>query len=223
MLCYRSSSISLSCRDKSIRVPGKVPDESWILCSQFLLVSWYRTAGKPAKSRSRGHVLTKASWWSATISGLWEGSQWHPRRRHSRNYWYYNCVRLHACSGANACAGCYIEDFWRRWLGNGRCHVGLNLAPSVDTGLTLFSACSVSAFALFVAEVKLGVGEHLSNPQLLGNVNSIVRYLWFHTWIMVLGISFVKISVGFFLLRLVQGKLYKVCPQSWQSLRRLTL
>jgi hypothetical protein len=66
-------------------------------------------------------------------------------------------------------------------------------------------------YACFIGEVKLGVGEHILNPELLGNMMTVSHWAYFHSWIIVMGISFVKISIGFFLLRLVQGKWYKVC------------
>ena len=65
-------------------------------------------------------------------------------------------------------------------------------------------------YACFIGEVKEGVGEHITNPQLLGDYETIQEWSYFHAWIVVLGISFVKISIGFFLLRLVQGKWLKV-------------
>lgn len=64
--------------------------------------------------------------------------------------------------------------------------------------------------AFFVEEVQLGVGEHWNNPHVMGNFQEILRWSYYHSWILVIGISSVKISVGFFLLRLVQGKWYKV-------------
>lgn len=66
-------------------------------------------------------------------------------------------------------------------------------------------------FVCFVEEVKLGVGEHFGNPELMGNYEEFLHWSYFHGWLIVLGICSVKISVGFFLLRLVQGKWYKVC------------
>jgi hypothetical protein len=65
-------------------------------------------------------------------------------------------------------------------------------------------------YACFIGEVKLGVGEHITNPQLLGDTQTIQEWSYFHAWIIVVGISFVKISIGFFLLRLVQNKWLKV-------------
>jgi hypothetical protein len=64
--------------------------------------------------------------------------------------------------------------------------------------------------AFFVQEVRLGVGEHFGNPHQLMNFTEILQWSYYHGWILVIGISSVKISVGFFLLRLVQGKWYKV-------------
>lgn len=57
--------------------------------------------------------------------------------------------------------------------------------------------------------MKLGVGEHFGNPELMANYEGILHWMYFHGWVIVLGICTVKISVGFFLLRLVQGKWYK--------------
>jgi hypothetical protein len=70
--------------------------------------------------------------------------------------------------------------------------------------------CSAAVYSCFVGEVKLGVGEHITNPQLLENNQTITEWSYFHAWIIVVGISFVKISIGFFLLTLVQGKWLKV-------------
>jgi hypothetical protein len=75
--------------------------------------------------------------------------------------------------------------------------------------LLLSRLCSAAVYVCFVAEVKLGAGEHISNPQLLGNLTIISHWTYFHSWILVIGISSVKISVGSFLLRLVQGKWHK--------------
>jgi len=44
---------------------------------------------------------------------------------------------------------------------------------------------------------------------------TVSHWLYFHSWIIVMGISFVKISIGFFLLRLVQGKWYKRSIVAW--------
>lgn len=74
----------------------------------------------------------------------------------------------------------------------------------------------------FVGEVKLGVGEHFGNPELMENYQEILHWTYFHGWIIVLGICSVKISVGFFLLRLVQGKWYKVCLAPFVPLNPLT-
>ena len=79
-----------------------------------------------------------------------------------------------------------------------------------DIELTTFRVCSAAVYACFIGEVKLGVGEHITNPQLDRNTETIQEWSFFHAWIVVVGISFVKISIGFFLLRLVQGKWLKV-------------
>jgi hypothetical protein len=51
---------------------------------------------------------------------------------------------------------------------------------------------------------------HINSPKLLANLATITQWLFHHAWLIVLGISTAKISVGFFLLRLVQGRWYKV-------------
>lgn len=71
--------------------------------------------------------------------------------------------------------------------------------------------CSAGILGLLVAEVNLGVGSHISNPKLLANLMDIIHLSFFQAIVIVTGISATKISVGFFLLRLVQGKWYKVC------------
>ena len=74
----------------------------------------------------------------------------------------------------------------------------------------MLRVCSAAVYACFIGEVTAGVGEHITNPQLLGDTETIQEWSYFHAWIVVAGISFVKISIGFFLLRLVQGKWLKV-------------
>ncbi len=74
----------------------------------------------------------------------------------------------------------------------------------------IFRICSAAVYACFIGEVKEGVGEHITNPQLVENLDTVQEWSYFHAWIVVVGISFVKISIGFFLLRLVQGKWLKV-------------
>jgi hypothetical protein len=74
--------------------------------------------------------------------------------------------------------------------------------------------CSVAAFTFFVLEVHAGVGEHIGNPHLTSNLKEIFRYSYHHGWIIVVGISAVKLSVGLFLFRLAQGKWFKVSSTS---------
>jgi len=50
------------------------------------------------------------------------------------------------------------------------------------------------------------------------NYETILHRSFFHAWLMLISISSVKVSVGLFLLRLVQGKWYKV-GSSQQSAR----
>ncbi len=76
--------------------------------------------------------------------------------------------------------------------------------------MTVIRLCSAGVFACFVGEVYNGVGHHITHPEILTNMKTIFHWSWFHSWVNVVGISTVKISIGLFLLRLVQGKWYKV-------------
>ena len=76
--------------------------------------------------------------------------------------------------------------------------------------LTIIQACSAAIYACFIEEVKLGVGEHFGNPHQISNLKTILHWGYFHGLATVTGISSVKVSVGFFLLRLVEWKWYKV-------------
>jgi len=60
-----------------------------------------------------------------------------------------------------------------------------------------------------VQEVHLGIGRHLTDPILLANFSRIMLWTWMRSLFIVLGISLVKVSVGFFLLRVVDGTKYK--------------
>lgn len=70
--------------------------------------------------------------------------------------------------------------------------------------------CSIFVFISFIAEVSLGIGEHISNPHLMSNYQTIQCWEYFHAIIIVSGISAVKISIGLFLLKLVQLTWYTV-------------
>lgn len=78
--------------------------------------------------------------------------------------------------------------------------------------LTVFRACSIAVFVCFIMEVSFGDGMHINSPKLLANLSIITEWSYHHAWVIVLGITTAKMSVGFFLLRLVQGKRYKVSP-----------
>lgn len=86
-----------------------------------------------------------------------------------------------------------------------------------DYILIVSMACTAAVLAFTIKEVRLGVGEHWGNPHQLFNLQEIFHWSYFHAWIIVLGNSSVKLSVGFFLLRLVQGRWYKVCMRQSAS------
>ncbi|TVY75908.1 hypothetical protein LSUE1_G007216 [Lachnellula suecica] len=101
-----------------------------------------------------------------------------------------------------ACAAVILRMYVRIFL--------LKMTGSDDWVMLVAMMCSGTVFALLVTEVKLGVGEHFGNPHMLVNYTEILHRSFYHAWILVVGISAVKISVGLFLLRLVQGKWWKV-------------
>ncbi|KAG9234501.1 hypothetical protein BJ875DRAFT_484127 [Amylocarpus encephaloides] len=91
----------------------------------------------------------------------------------------------------------------------------LNTVGMDDYAMLFAMICSATAFVFFVLEVNAGVGEHYGNPHLMSNLPTILHYSYHHGWLIVTGISSVKISIGFFLLRLVQGKWFKRCIILW--------
>lgn len=50
----------------------------------------------------------------------------------------------------------------------------------------------------------------MSDPVLVSNMQKVFHWFFFHGLLNVFGISTAKVSIGFFLLRLVQGTMYKV-------------
>lgn len=64
-------------------------------------------------------------------------------------------------------------------------------------------------FVCMCQEVKFGIGRHLADPIVTANFSQIIMWTWIRALFIVLGISLVKISVGFFLLRVVEGTKYK--------------
>ncbi|KAH7336337.1 hypothetical protein BKA65DRAFT_552994 [Rhexocercosporidium sp. MPI-PUGE-AT-0058] len=84
-----------------------------------------------------------------------------------------------------------------------------------DYVMIVAMVCSAGTLACFVGEVYNGVGHHITHPMLFVNMQTIAHWSWFHAIINVTGVSCVKISVGLFLLRLVQGKWYKRILVGW--------
>lgn len=77
--------------------------------------------------------------------------------------------------------------------------------------MKLFAA---GVLVCFIEEVRLGVGHHtaaiFADPVLAANFSRVIFWSWIQALFNLIAIFFVKISVGLFLLRLVQGKGYKV-------------
>ncbi|TVY25562.1 hypothetical protein LHYA1_G005763 [Lachnellula hyalina] len=91
----------------------------------------------------------------------------------------------------------------------------LKMMGADDYVMLVAMVCSVAVLTFVVLEVQLGVGEHFGNPHLMMNYGQIVHWSYHHAWILIIGITCVKLSVGIFLLRLIQGKLYRA-SSSWQ-------
>lgn len=67
----------------------------------------------------------------------------------------------------------------------------------------------VGVFVCFIGETSHGVGKHtksISNDEMV----KLLHWQYFHSLLVTIGISLIKISVAFFLLRLVPNKAYKI-------------
>lgn len=60
----------------------------------------------------------------------------------------------------------------------------------------------------FVGETRNGAGRHFDTIQLPDEYERLQTWQWSQVVILITGISLVKLSVSFFLLRFVQGKWY---------------
>jgi hypothetical protein len=142
-------------------------------------------------------------------------SECQPWKIDSYRYWGFHRFSMYSSSREAVGEGGNAENSGCWWLHND----GSNVSTSVPfeqhslESLTycFFRLCSVAIYGCFVAEARLGAGGHMSNLQLFGNLTLISHWTYSHSWILGIGISSVKIWVGCFLLRLVQGKWYKVC------------
>ncbi|KAL4868008.1 hypothetical protein BDV12DRAFT_109147 [Aspergillus spectabilis] len=90
-----------------------------------------------------------------------------------------------------------------------RCYVRLFVLRRfyVEDGIMLVSMmCSAGVLACFVGESKHGLGQLMRTITADGNDEALAKWFWPHALIIVLGISLVKISIGFFLLRFTAQK-----------------
>lgn len=62
----------------------------------------------------------------------------------------------------------------------------------------------------WVGETRLGIGRHEQDVR-VDNLLVITHWQFYYSIIVTVGISLVKISLGFLLLRLVQKRLYRNC------------
>ncbi|KAF2640820.1 hypothetical protein P280DRAFT_399457, partial [Massarina eburnea CBS 473.64] len=81
---------------------------------------------------------------------------------------------------------------------------------AIDDGLMLVAAlCSFGNLIAFALLVRLGLGHHRDElPK--ADVSAVGVYLWSFTVLIVIGISLVKLSVAFFLLRIIQRPQYRL-------------
>lgn len=69
--------------------------------------------------------------------------------------------------------------------------------------------CSIGVLICFIGETHHGIGMHeiaITIPML----EKLLHWQFYHSLIVVFGISLIKISIACFLLRLVTGKAYKI-------------
>ncbi|KAH8779133.1 phosphatidylserine decarboxylase [Hyaloscypha sp. PMI_1271] len=77
-----------------------------------------------------------------------------------------------------------------------------------DYLITAATICGVGVLICFIGETQHGVGMHTASIT-AGEFVKMLHWQFFHSLTVTLGISLIKLSVAFFLLRLVPGKAYK--------------
>ncbi|KAJ0415374.1 hypothetical protein BJY00DRAFT_266141 [Aspergillus carlsbadensis] len=75
-----------------------------------------------------------------------------------------------------------------------------------DYIMVLCGVCCLGVQACFVGESHVGMGLWAAAIQKKGYYDKLSQWIWWHSLIVVLGISLVKISIGFFLLRFTAQK-----------------
>ncbi|KAF2786170.1 hypothetical protein K505DRAFT_260469, partial [Melanomma pulvis-pyrius CBS 109.77] len=68
--------------------------------------------------------------------------------------------------------------------------------------------CAVGVFIVFLAMTRLGTGKHLWAVP-MEDLLKIAHWQWYFTLLIIIGISFVKLSVAFFLLRIIHRPYYR--------------
>ncbi|KAL2820157.1 hypothetical protein BDW59DRAFT_118375 [Aspergillus cavernicola] len=92
-----------------------------------------------------------------------------------------------------------------------RCYVRLFVLRRfyIEDGIMVISMlCSAAVLGCFVGETRHGMGQYVAAITAQGDFGAIMKFLWGHAILLVLGISLVKISIGFFLLRFTTQKKY---------------
>ena len=87
-------------------------------------------------------------------------------------------------------------------------HNDITLSAKVKFMTKLPQIFGIGVFVCFIGETRNGVGMHTKyiRPD---EFKRMLHWQFFHSLIVTVGISLVKLSVAFFLLRLVPGKNYK--------------
>ncbi|KAL2840429.1 hypothetical protein BJY01DRAFT_20918 [Aspergillus pseudoustus] len=75
-----------------------------------------------------------------------------------------------------------------------------------DWIMVVCGICCLGVQACFVGETHVGLGQFSRTIAFRGTYGKISQWIWWHSLIVVLGISLVKISIGFFLLRFATQK-----------------
>ncbi|KAL2862821.1 uncharacterized protein BJX67DRAFT_375042 [Aspergillus lucknowensis] len=75
-----------------------------------------------------------------------------------------------------------------------------------DAIMVVCLACAATVLGFFVRETKHGLGQYSAAISYNNDNGELARWFWWHAIVIVAGISLVKISIGFFLLRFTAQK-----------------
>ncbi|KAL2802986.1 hypothetical protein BJX63DRAFT_413326 [Aspergillus granulosus] len=90
-----------------------------------------------------------------------------------------------------------------------RCYVRIFVLRRFYTEDYIMVACGLCCLAVqacFVGETRVGMGQFAAAIEFNNTNGKLMQWIWWHALVVVLGISLVKISLGFFLLRFTTQK-----------------